>query len=391
MATSASAANAASHGKANGAPILSTRALNRALLARQMLLERSDRSVLDAVRHLFGMQAQAPLPPYTGLWTRLRTFDPHELGSLIESRQAVRLALQRDTVHLVTSEDARMLRPLLADMLERRLLTGSVYAKRLGGLDTWDVAGYGRTLVEAEPRTMSELRKLLSERWPGHDGEAMAMVVRNLVPLVQIPPRGVWGKSGLPRCTSLESWLGADLDASASLETMVLRYLAAYGPASVMDAQAWCGLTKLSEVFERLRPRLAVFRDEQGRELFDLPEAPRPDAETPAPPRLLPEFDNLLLAHADRTRVMSDAHRKAMWSANGIVPGSVLVDGFTVGTWKLRQAKTDATLSIALHAPISPDDRAQVEEEGRHLLDFASGSPGAIVFSERSPETETDS
>jgi hypothetical protein len=384
MTDSASTANAASHGKSNDAPILSTRALNRALLARQMLLERSDRTVPDALRHLFGMQAQAPWPPYFGLWTRLRQFDPHELGSLIESRQAVRIALQRDTVHLVTSDDALLLRPLLAGFLERRLLTGSVYAKRIGSLDTREVAAYGRALVEAEPRTMSELKTLLAERWTDHDGEAMVMVVRNLVPLVQIPPRGVWGKSGLPRCTSLESWLGAELEAAPSIETMVLRYLGAYGPASVMDAQAWCGQTRLGGVFERLRPQLVTFRDERDKELFDLPEAPRPAAETPSAPRFIPEFDNLLLSHADRSRVMSDAHRKAMWSRNGIVPGTLLVDGFAAGTWKLRQGKTEAVLSITLHTSIPAADRGAAEDEAWQLLAFAApeSTEHSVAFDE---------
>jgi hypothetical protein len=385
MAKSASTANAASRGNANGAPILSTRALNRALLARQMLLERSDHPVPDALRHLFGMQAQAPWPPYFGLWTRLRQFDPHELGSLLESRRVVRLALQRDTVHLVTSDDALFLRALLAGMIEHHLTVGSVYARRIGTLDTRKVATYGRALVEAEPRTMSELNVLLRERWPEHDGEAMAMVVRNLVPLVQIPPRGVWGKSGLPRCTSLESWLGAELDAAPSIDTMVLRYLAAYGPASVMDAQAWCGLTRLGEVFERLRSQLVTFRDERGKELFDLPDAPRPAAETPAPPRFIPEYDNLLLSHADRSRVMSDAHRKAMWSRNGIVPGTLLIDGFAAGTWKLRQSKSEAVLSIALHTPISAADRDAAEDEARQLVAFAAPAitERSIVFDVR--------
>jgi hypothetical protein len=382
MAKSASAANAASRGSANGAPILSTRALNRALLARQMLLERSDRSIPEALRHLFGMQAQAPFPPYFGLWSRLRNFDPDELGALLESRQAVRLSLLRDTVHLVMSDDALFLRPLLADMLEHHLTVGSVYAKRLGGLDTREVAEFGRTLVETQPRTIAELATLLTERWPDHDGEAMAMVVRTLVPLVQIPPRGVWGKSGLARCTSLESWLDAELPTDPSIETMILRYLAAYGPATVMDAQAWCGLTRLGEVFERLRPQLVTFRDEQGKELFDLSDAPRPDTETPAPPRFVPEYDNLLLSHADRTRVMSDTHRQAMWSRNGVVPGSLLVDGFATGTWKIRQNKKEATLWIRIHTPISTPDRSAVEEEGWHLLAFATpdDTQRSIVF-----------
>jgi hypothetical protein len=372
MATSASTPNATSRGGASGAPILSQRALNRALLARQMLLERSDRPVPDVLRHLFGMQAQAPFPPYFGLWSRLRDFDPHELGALIESRQAMRLSLQRDTVHLVTTDDALHLRAILAGFLERRLLVGSAYAKRIASLDVNAVATAGREIVETEPRTLSELGTLLSERWPDHDGEAMAMVVRNLVPLVQVPPRGVWGKSGLARCTSLEAWTGAKLETDPAIEATMLRYLAAYGPASVMDAQAWCGLTKLSEVFERLRPQLVTFRDELGRELFDLPDASRPDADTPAPVRFIPEYDNLLLSHADRSRMIDDETRKQIWTVNGIMPGGLLVDGRVAGVWKIRQTKTESSLWIRTFYDISPDDRIATEFEGERLLEFAT-------------------
>ncbi|MGH2549868.1 MAG: winged helix DNA-binding domain-containing protein [Thermomicrobiales bacterium] len=382
MANPASTPNATTRGGASGAPILSQRALNRALLARQMLLERDERSVPDALRHLFGMQAQAPFPPYFGLWSRLKHFDPHELGALIESRQAVRISLLRDTVHLVMTDDALHLRAILADFLKRRLLVGSAYAKRIALLDENAVAEVGRVAVDAEPRTMSELGSLLNERWPDHDGEAMAMVVRNLVPLVQIPPRGVWGKSGLARCTSLEVWSGAELEAEPSIQATMVRYLAAYGPASVMDAQAWCGLTKLGEVFERLRPQLVTFRDELGRELFDLPDAPRPDADTPAPVRFIPEYDNLLLSHADRSRIVADDMRRWFWTANGVVPGGLLADGRLVGIWKIRQAKKESSLWIRMHDQISPVGRDEIESEGRRLLEFATPNIAnrSIVF-----------
>ncbi|CAN5649077.1 winged helix DNA-binding domain-containing protein [soil metagenome] len=384
MATPASTPNATSRGGASGAPILSQRALNRALLAWQMLLERDDRSVPDALQHLFGMQAQAPFPPYFGLWSRLENFDPHELGALLESRQAVRISLLRDTVHLVMTDDALHLRAILADFMERRLLVGSAYAKRIALLDAKAVAKIGREIVDAEPRTMSELGTLLSEHWPDHDGEAMAMVVRNLVPLVQIPPRGVWGKSGLARCTSLEAWTDTQLETDPSIEATMLRYLAAYGPASVMDAQAWCGLTKLNETFERLRPQLVTFRDELGRELFDLPDAPRPDADTPAPVRLIPDFDNVLLAHADRTRMIDDDIRKQMWTINGIIPGGVLVDGRVVGHWKIRQTKKESSLWIRMYREISPVDRDEIESEGARLLEFATPTiPHRSIIVER--------
>jgi hypothetical protein len=162
----------------------------------------------------------------------------------------------------------------------------------------------------------------------------------------------------------------------------MLRYLAAFGPASVQDAQAWSGLTRLRPVFDRLRPRLCTFRDERGRELFDLPDAPRPDPEIPAPPRLLPEWDNLLLSHADRTRVIAEEHRRAIWSNNGIVPGTLLLDGFVSGTWKLTREKASATLRIRPFAPLTTADRVATEEEGARLLAFAAedAAPRDVVF-----------
>lgn len=269
MAISASAANAASRGNANGAPILSKRALNRALLARQMLLERSDRSVPDALRHLFGMQAQAPFPPYFGLWARLRAFDPGELGLLIESRQAVRLSLLRDTVHLVTSDDALLLRPLLAGMIEHHLTTGSVYAKRLNGLDTRKVAEFGRALVEAQPRTMAELNALLTERWPGHDGEAMAMAVRNLVPLVQIPPRGVWGKSGLHQSRILAQRRARNRSLSRTDDPPLSRRL------RTGHGDGCASLVRINQTWGRLRAAASTTRELPGRAREGAVRSPR--------------------------------------------------------------------------------------------------------------------
>jgi hypothetical protein len=193
-----------------------------------------------------------------------------------------------------------------------------------------------------------------------------------VLPLAQTPPRGIWGKGGKPAVTTLESWLGQPLASNPSKEDLVMRYLAAFGPASVQDVQSWSGLTRLGEVVEQLRPRLCTFQDENGRELFDLPDAPRPDPETPVPVRFVAEFDNLVLSHTDRSRVVPGEHRGRLASLNGMVPGTVLVDGFVRGAWKFTATRTAATLRITPYDPISKPDKQALEEEGTRLLAFAA-------------------
>ncbi|MFP2909152.1 winged helix DNA-binding domain-containing protein [Pyxidicoccus sp. 3LFB2] len=367
------AASITRRGASGPARVLSQRALNRALLERQLLLRRSKLSATQAIEHLVGLQAQAPNAPYVGLWTRLEGFRHDALSTLLLDKQVVRIVVMRGTLHLVSGRDALKLRAHVQPMLERTLKTGTAHGKKLTGMDLEALVAAGRALVEEKPLTYTELGALLAERWPDRDATALAQAIRLLAPLVQVPPRGIWGVGGQTRCTTIESWLGRPLDAAPSQEELVLRYLAAFGPASVMDVQAWSGLTRLGDVIERLRPELRTFRDEQGRELFDLPDAPRPDPETPAPVRFLPEFDNLLLSHADRTRVISDEDRKRIATKNGMVPGALLVDGTFRGTWKLQQARGTATLVIEPFKRLSAQDRAALTDEGERLLTFAAG------------------
>jgi hypothetical protein len=358
--------------------VLTLRALNRALLARQMLLRPAPLppgpgragAVIAMVEHLGGLQAQAPFPPYYGLWSRLAGFQPGDLAELLVTRQVVRIALMRSTIHLVSARDCLTFRPLLQPMLDRAL--PAIFRDRFAGLDTAALAAAGRAAVDAEPRTFSELGGLLAPDWPGHPASALAQGVRVLVPLVQVPPRAVWGSAGQSRHTSAEAWLGRSLDPSPPPEALITRYLGAFGPATVADVQTWSGLTRLAEVVNRLRPGLRSFRDEQGRELFDLPEAPRPGPDTPAPVRLVAEFDNLILSHADRTRVVSSANRPRLSSLNGIFPGTVLVDGFVAGMWRLTRSRRSAVLSVELFGPVSAGDRDAIAAAGGRLLGFAA-------------------
>jgi hypothetical protein len=249
------------------------------------------------------------------------------------------------------------------------------------GVDIEALSAAGRALLEERPRTARELGVLLQERWPERDPASLARAIRHLVPLVQVPPRGVWGKSGLAAHTTAEAWLGRPIDRDPSLEEMVLRYLGAFGPASVKDVQTWSGLTRLGEVVERLRPRLLSFRDEYGGDLFDLPGAPRPDPEAPSPPRFLPEFDNMILSHADRTRVIADEHRKAIASRNGMVPATFLIDGFVQGTWKTERTRGKATLVIEPFEALAKQDRGVLAEEGERLIRFIGHDAEAFEVS----------
>ncbi|MEO8424806.1 MAG: winged helix DNA-binding domain-containing protein [Actinomycetota bacterium] len=349
--------------------VLSSRALNRATLARQMLLERAALPAADAIERLVGMQAQVPIDPYVGLWTRLDGFRPEELADLLTDRRAVRASLMRATIHLVTARDMHRLRPLMEPVIHRMFWTGSPFGRAIKGVDVDTLVAMVRELIEDRPMTRAELRPLLAERWPDHDSDALS-AIGYLLPVIQVPPRGVWGMSGRATWTTAGSWLGRPLDANPSIDDMIMRYFAGYGPAAVMDIQAWCGLTKLREVVERLRPRLRAFRDEDDRELFDLPDAARPDPDTPAPARFLPEYDNALLGYKDRTRMIGTEGRQLLDSRILGNFGTFLLDGRVAGRWKLARDHDGATLTIEPVVRLSAPARADLTDEGGRLLMF---------------------
>ncbi|MET3439321.1 hypothetical protein ABIC94_000066 [Variovorax paradoxus] len=357
------------------AVVLSQRALNRATLARQMLLERRKATVTQAIEKLAGLQAQAPNPPYIGLWSRLEGFRREQLTEALKKRRVVRMSTMRATLHLMAATDALAWRPLL-EPVHQRGLQGSSHARALEGIDRAAVVQAGRALLREGPLTSSELGQALAVGWKDRAPASLAALIRNNVPLVHLPPAGSWNSHASARLQPIEHWLGESDAAAATQDDLLLRYLAAFGPATLADAGAWSGLTGWKAVAECLRPQLRVFTGERGQELFDLPRAPRPDPDTPAPPRLVAEWDNLLLSHADRSRVMSEAHRARVFTVNGIVRGTVLLDGFVAGVWKIERAKNTAAVVLEPFARWSKADRLSVQEEAMRLLAFASDGEG---------------
>jgi hypothetical protein len=346
---------------------LDARALNRALLARQGLLSRWEVSASDALERLVGMQSQVPDAPYVGLFSRVAGFGAGELSGLMESRGAVRTSLMRGTLHTVTARDCLALHPVMAPMAARAFAS-SPFARRVSGVD--DALAYGRALLGERPRTLAELRRAFAERWPDRDAEALAYAVRYLVAIVQIPPRGVWGRSRQPTWATVADWLGAEPAGDGAPEETLRRYLAAFGPASVADMRAWSYLTGLRAVVERMDLVRA-----DG--LYDVPGGLRPDPSTPAPPRFLPEFDNVLVAFADRSRIIPPPFRDAV--VRDLGRPWLLVDGFIAASWRL----TDGGLTIQPLRPFTAAEVAEVTAEAERLLAFADVA-GDVVIQDRS-------
>ena len=346
--------------------MIDRRTLNRTLLARQLLLERADGDPVELVERLVGMQAQVPRDPYIGCWARLRDFDPHVLGAELEARRLVRMTTLRSTLHLVSARDALGLRPLLQPMLERAFRS-TPFAKRLGGLDLEPVLARAAELVEGEPLTVAQLGAALAQQWPEHDPQALAYAARYALPLVQITPRGVWGKTLQPTVTTLNAWLDEAPGVDATVDELVLRYLRAFGPATAADVRTWSWLTDVRPVLERLP--LRVDRDERGRELFDVEDGLVADASEPAPVRFLGQYDNVFLSHADRSRVIGDV----AWDASFAHHGAFLCDGFLAGRWRLRET----TLTVEVRARVTAGERREIRAEAGRLLELLA--PGGRV------------
>ncbi len=347
------------------APLLSRRALNRALLARQHLLARVRRGAWSTIEHLVAMQGQEPPSPHIGLWTRLDGFEPAELDALHTDRHVVRGWLMRTTLHTIAADDYVAFRGLFDPVAKRAFLGG--FRRDMAAVDLDALAARAREVAEAEPRGAAAIGRVLAEDWPDVDPRILGYAAGYLVPMVQLPPRGLWGDRKRPRITTAEAWLGRPLDPDPDPAPLAFRYLAAFGPASPADFRAWSGISGAAELFARIAPRLRRFRDERGRELFDVPGCPLPDPETPAPVRYLPVFDNAILAHDDRARILADGYPSRV--ADEPV---LLVDGFGVASWRL----VDGRVEVRPFAPIDPRHEAEIAAEGERLARFLATAAG---------------
>ena len=330
------------------------------------------------LEHLVGLQAQVPRVPHLALWDRLVDYDPAELDGLMTSRAVVRTQLMRTTIHTVTAADALALRPLLQPVLDRTF-AGTTWGQRLRGQDVAAVVAEAAGLLAERPLGRAELQRELARRHPDADAEAVTFGISYWVPWVQPTPRGLWNGSGAAVMVPVDAWLGAG--EPGSLDDVVTRYLGAFGPATVRDIQAWCGLTRLREVVDRLGPRLRRCRTEDGAELVDVPDAPLPDQDTPAPVRFLAEYDNVVLSHADRSRVVADADHVLLQGGSGGWTGTVLVDGLLRATWAARREGVATALTVRPSERLSSAEQAEVLAEGERLLGFlAAGREHRLGF-----------
>jgi hypothetical protein len=344
---------------------LSPRAVNRATLARQLLLERWQVGPVEAVARLAGMQGQEPKHPYVGLWSRVQSFDEGQLTQAVEDREVVRATMFRGTLHLVTAEDYLRFRTTLSPVLEAGL---RMLGDRGAGLEPEKVIAAARKLLAEEPLTFTEVRDALIKEFPEVNDRALGFTTRMMVPLVMYPSETRWAWTANARFTPAEEWLGAKLHRTAVPEELVLRYLAAFGPATPTDFQTWSGVTRAKPLFDQLE--LEHFTDEAGKTLYDVPDGPRPDPDTPAPVRFLPEFDNLLLAHAKRERIIADEHRSAVFTKNLRVKSAYTVDGLVAGLWATEKKRGVATITLSPFGRTLKKTAAELEREGTALVRF---------------------
>jgi len=348
---------------------LSDRVLNRTLLARQHLLRRSSVPVPQLCEHLVGLQAQDVTPPYIGLWSRISDFDPAAISAGLENRSLVRITLMRATIHLVTVADALRIAPHIQPELEKIPFRKGFFYGAMVGLDPEEVRARGEKVLGAQPMSSAELRARAVEEYPDREATAVTQTWLYQLPVLQTPPRGLWRNNSRPVWSRIEPWLDAPLDEAYPVQKLVVRYLRAFGPATTMDVQTWSRLLGIKEILDGLGDRVRTYTDERGRVLYDAADAELADPDLPAPVRLLGWYDNVLLSHRDRSRIISgNAPLPLHHMAAQVCP--VLIDGFLAGIYKIFTDKSAARLRIVPGREWSAREAAEVEAEARSLLGF---------------------
>lgn len=345
---------------------LTTRTLNRTLLARQHLLERADLSVPEMCDHLVGLQAQDVPPPFIGLWSRLADFDPATVSAGLMDRSLVRITLMRGTIHLVTPPDARRIAPLIQPELEKIPFRKGFNYGAMVGLDPDEVRERGEAVLGDAPVPVAQLRARAAELYPDRDPGAVVQTWLYQLPVLQTPPRGMWRDNSRPVWSRVHPWLGAPLDPAYPVAELVVRYLRAFGPATTMDMQTWSKLPGMKAAVAELGDRLRTYTDERGRTLYDLADAELADPELPAPVRLLGWYDNALLSHQDRTRIVPTAPPRTQ----ATLASPILIDGFLAGMYKVFPDKTAARLRISPNRDWTAREKTEVEAEAGALLAF---------------------
>ena len=349
---------------------ISDRARNRTLLLRQHLLERTDASALAMVEHLLGLQAQDNLPPYLSLAARIEGFDPRELSSALEERTAVRFFTMRGTVHVLTAADAITLRPWVQPFLDR-VNERSRISEPSHHVPIEEFRAAVQDVLAGDPVPFAALKEALVARFPDAPAEALGHRARERVPMLQVPPRGRWRRSGGVVYALADRWLGVPF-VEPDVPSLVRRYLLAYGPATAADMTTWSGVTRLGPVFTTLAPELETHSDAAGKVLYDVPGAPIADPEAPAPARLLGKYDNVWLSHADRDRVATMEKRRLWMGPNGGVGNALLVDGEMEGLWSV----VDGRVSLDLWRRLSRSERSEVDDEVARVEALLAVPPG---------------
>ncbi|MGH2471248.1 MAG: winged helix DNA-binding domain-containing protein [Candidatus Limnocylindria bacterium] len=362
--------------------VLTLRELNRAMLARQLLLQRARIGVVPAIERLAALQAQWAPSPYIALWSRLEGFRREKLWSAIERRQVIRARLMRGTLHLVSARDFYAYAVATQD-----LQRGAWNRLQIGrGVDPSKVAALAIAFAR-KPRPKEEVLEHIQARIGGRLGGPFNWLVWRFVSahadLVTAPPGGHWQYGGTDApYVAARHWIarGERPSEDDALEVLTRRYLAAFGPATLADIARFAGQVppRVRPALERIASKLRTFSDEEGRLLYDLPRAPRPGGDVGAPVRLLPRYDELLISYQHRDRVIAPAHRRAVYTKNAIVEAVVMVDGFAAATWSLDRAKNDAVIEVAPFARLARRDRAAIEAEGQGLLSFLAPDAKAV-------------